>query len=90
MANKSEPTIIDIEQMNHLQREITKAILPYRENTEAAIVAAALVRVARTMIDKYNPVAKRQLTEVSVAYLERREVRVDEDQAQIIIPPGVM
>lgn len=84
-----EPATIDVDRMNFLEAEITKAILPYRENTEAAIVVAALMRCARKLIDRYNPVAKKQLTEVTVAYLERRLVVVDDERPQIIAPPGV-
>lgn len=87
---ESNPKPIDVDRMNHVQKEIERAVLPYRENTEAAIVASALIRVARILIDRYNPEAQRQLTIAAVAYLERREVTIEGEQPTIIIPPGVM
>ncbi len=80
---------IDVGRMNAVQQEIEKAVIPFRENTEAAIVAAALVRVARKLIDLYHPEARRAVTEVTVAYLERRDVII-EGEVSAIVPPGVI
>lgn len=87
---ESHPGIFDVERMNYVQQQIEKAVLPFRENTEAAIVASALIRVARILIERYNPESVKQLKLAAVAYLERREVTIEGEEPTIIIPPGVM
>lgn len=60
----------DAERMDCLQREIEKAILPYRENTEAILVAGALLRVARILIRLYSPDLRAGLLQAAKAYLD--------------------
>lgn len=59
----------NLEQMQHVQRQITKAILPYRDNTEAALVILALVGAAKILLDLYNPQSRAELAEVITAHL---------------------
>jgi len=59
----------NLERMKHVQREVTKSILPYRENTEAALVVLALVGAVKILLDLYNPQARAELVEVIVAFL---------------------
>lgn len=59
----------DHDQMKRIQREVETTLQPWQQ-TEAAIVAFALVRVARTFLRLY-PERTRQvlLTEVVIPYL---------------------
>jgi len=82
-----EPRQVDVEQMNHIQREIERAVLPYRDNTEAAIVVSALMRVARILIRLYPERAQRDLIAVTVAFLRNEEVDI-EGETPLLLPPG--
>lgn len=44
----------DGERMRFIETEVTKLVLPYRENTEAAIVIFALMNVARKLLRLYS------------------------------------
>lgn len=52
-----------------IQDKIARAVLPFRENTEAAIVVLALIRCARILLDLYPKQARADLLEVIVLYL---------------------
>jgi hypothetical protein len=88
MAERSEPTRAELDQMNFIQSVIEKAILPYRTNTEAAIVCGALMRVARILLELYPEGLRAELVKASCAFLERRDL----DQAERIfqIPRRLM
>lgn len=62
--------------MRQVDVEVAKAVVQFRENTEAAIVVFALTRVAKQLLDKYPPNTRRTLLqEVIIPYLygEHRE-----------------
>lgn len=63
------------EKLKHIDGVITKAVVPYRENTEAAIVAFSLIRVARILLRLYPKHAREVLVnEVIVPFLREEEV----------------
>lgn len=72
----------NLKRMKFVQREITRAILPYRENTEAALVILALVGAVKILLDLYNPNARAELVEVVVAFL------ANDKRAKTIVDPG--
>ena len=74
MAERSEPTSTEIDRMAFIQREVEKAVIPYRENTEAAIVVGALMRVARILLDLYPEGLRAELVEAASAYLAHRDL----------------
>lgn len=59
----------DTERMHFLQQEIEKALLPYRENTEAAIAILALIRVTRILLRQYPPPVQEEMFKAIGAYL---------------------
>lgn len=60
----------DFARMKNAQGEIVKAIVPYSENTEAALVIFALCRCAKIMLDLYPPAKRAALVEVIVGFLQ--------------------
>lgn len=79
-----------VERMKFIRSEIERAVLPYRENTEAAIVAGAAVQVARTLIELYPPNRRAQLVEAMVAFLKREDLDAPEPGSGIVGPKGLM
>lgn len=71
----------NLDRMKHVQAEIAKAILPYRENTEAALVILALVGAVKILLDLYNPNARAELSEVIVAFL------VNDKRSRVVAAP---
>ena len=59
----------NLARMKHVQGKITRSILPFRENTEAALVILALVGCVKILLDLYNPAARGELVEVIIAFL---------------------
>ncbi len=61
----------DEDRMKHIENEIAREVVKYRENTETAIVVFALVRVARALLRKYrNKTTREQLLEdVAIPFL---------------------
>lgn len=83
----------DTERMHFMQSEIAKAILPYRENTEAAIVVMALMRVARILLRLYPEPVRGELLSACVAYLQGKGVEAVEAKSPLEalgfwVPPG--
>lgn len=59
----------DAARMEHIQKELVRLLLRYRENTEAALAVFALVRSAKTMLGFYPPATQKWLLEVITAFL---------------------
>lgn len=59
----------NLERMAFLEGEIRKAIVPYRDNTEAAIAVFALVRVAKALLGLYPPATRGAIVDVAQLYL---------------------
>lgn len=60
----------DLERMKHIETEIAKTVAAYRENTEAALVIFALLRVARTLLSLYSKKSQDWLIEdVGIPFL---------------------
>jgi hypothetical protein len=59
----------DFDRMRHVQGEITKAVFPYRETVEAALVIFALCRCAKILLDLYPPAKRAVLAEVITGFL---------------------
>ena len=75
--------------MKQIRLEIETLLRPYRENTEAALAAAACLQVARTLFLLYPPKVRDQLTTGAAAFIKGENL----DRAPIdgfIIPKGVM
>src|SRR5687768_13603940 len=68
--------------MKHMRTVIEKAVYPFRENTEAALVAGAAMQVARILIDLYPEPIKSQLREGAAAFLQGRDVESEQDREE--------
>src|SRR5688572_9491125 len=82
----------DIERMIHVQHTIERAIMPFRENTEAAIVIMAMMRIARILLGLYPMNVRRALVEQNEAFF-RQDITVEERQQSTLgpnfwVPPG--
>lgn len=85
----------DTERMHFMQAEIVKAILPYRENTEAAIVVMALIRTARMLARLYPPATGDDLLNACCAYLKGQGIDEEKFRSKhalealgLWVPPG--
>ena len=83
----------DAARIDFLQQEIIKAILPYRENTEAILVVGALLRVARTLLRLYKPDLRAGFQQACIAYLQGKTQLGDETETALSrlgfwVPPG--
>lgn len=67
--SKLEFSKANVDRMVHVQEQIERAVLPFRENTEAAIVVLALMRVARKLLDLYSAKTRGELRDVIDLYL---------------------
>lgn len=56
--------------MKEVEAALTKAVLPFREKTEAALVAFALIRMARVLLRVYPPKVQKELLPVILTYLQ--------------------
>lgn len=75
----------EFDRMIHIQREVEKLIAQYKDNTEAAHVAFALIRIAKELLAKYPDATRAELTEVVVmTLLDAKEV-----PAQTIHKPSI-
>lgn len=86
----SEPTKFTpdmAERMAFLEDKVSRALTPYRQNTEAAIAVAALLRCARKLIELYPPAKQLELVELAVAFLKKERVDLVED-SKLVLPPG--
>ncbi len=70
----------NLERMAHVQTLIERAVLPFRENTEAAIVVFALIRVARFLLNLYPEKVRAELLEIISLYLK--------DEARVVEAPS--
>jgi len=60
----------DEERMKHIENELARKCNEFRENTEAAIVVFALLRVARTLLKLYRKKTRETLLEdVGIPFL---------------------
>jgi hypothetical protein len=72
-------------QMRAVQGEVVKALLPFRERTEAAIVVFALIRAARVMLRLYPKKTQVELLEAIVPYLEGKAEMPDTSTSPFLI-----
>lgn len=75
------------EQMRKVQAVITAAVIPFRENTEAAIVVFALVRCARILLSLYPEKVRLELVSVLCDFLENRDTPPGEAAASPLWMP---
>lgn len=61
----------DVTRMNEIEGLVARTIGQFRENTEAAIVAGALLRIVYFLYMKYPEAVRRQLVEGAVAFLQQ-------------------
>jgi hypothetical protein len=74
----------DIEQMKRIETDVATLLLKYRGTTEVAIVAFALVRIARALLSKYASPAKRDLLDVCGQFLNGDAIPTDDPAARIL------
>lgn len=75
----------DVEQLKRIEAEIVRAILPFRQTTEAAIVICALVRIARGMLNQYTGNMKLVLRDRTVDFLKERRLPADDPASKILL-----
>ena len=94
MAKRNDPTGAEVQQMQHVEKELARFLTRYQDNTEVAIIVCAMIRVARKLLDKYPPGMRAQLTSGSVAYLQRATPDLEADAGGLppgfYIPKGIM
>lgn len=59
----------DFDRMRHIEDEVAKRLLEFKDNTEAALVVFALIRIAKRMLALYPDATRAELTEVIVMTL---------------------
>lgn len=73
---------IDARLMKQAEQVLVRALMPFRENTEASLIVFALMRCARVLLRLYPEATRKELTRVCVGYLEGKT------EEQVIVPPG--
>jgi hypothetical protein len=71
--NKLIGTQEDAAQMDRVQGAVISALGPFRDNTEAALIAGALMRIVRQLLRLYGSELQRGLIDASVLYLRGRD-----------------
>lgn len=84
MGKTLEFSAAEFEQMIAVQHEVNRAVLPFRENTEAALVIFALARTAKALLDLYNPLSRAETTEIVVAFLANDSRVIDPGPQSLI------
>lgn len=64
----------DLDRMKYIREQIEKAVLPYRHNTEAALVCGALFQVARTLLLLYPEATREDLLKGAIAFLKGEDL----------------
>ena len=75
----------DLGRMKHIREQVEKILMPYRENTEAALVCGALFQVARTLLKLYPDAVREDLLKGAIAFL--REEDLDKPEG-VVVPAG--
>lgn len=77
----------DYEQMRKVEHAILQAILPFQNGrTEAALVAVAMLRVARTLVEMYPAVTQAELLPVLTAFIQGRSSAPGVDDSLLVRP----
>lgn len=87
-----QPKAEDVRRMGEVQQHVVRAIASYRENTEAAIVAGALLRIVRYLYSLYPERTRNELLEGAIAFLQQRDIEKEIKRADLghIITKGIM
>ena len=75
----------ELDRMKRIEQELVAVLLKYRDDTEAALPAFALVRCARTMLRLYPKPTQQKLTRVVVDFLEGKSTPRDDRDAGLLI-----
>ena len=78
-------TNADAEQMKTIERALVATLLPFKGNTEAALVVFALVRCARVMLRLYPEQTKKALLPIMTAYLEGKNQPPGEESNLLVM-----
>jgi hypothetical protein len=78
----------EFQQMTKLEREIEKALLPFRENTEAALAIFACCRAARRLLSLYPDWTQMELLQAIIPFVRGEKSMDDADAATNLILPS--
>lgn len=68
----------DGEKMRRVEQEVATVLLRAKaERVEAAVVAFALIRCARVLLDQYRSGVRAELAHVAAAFLRRDKVTIE-------------
>lgn len=73
--------------MKEVEAVLTKAVMPFREKIEAALIVFALVRMARVLVRVYPATVQKQLTPILIAYLQGSTKQPAGDPAALLWTP---
>jgi len=83
---------VDVEVQRDVQAAIVKAVLPFRERVEAAIIVFALITAARTLLRLYPKQTQQELLDALVPFLEgKQEPRGEHvSESGLVLPQGML
>lgn len=73
--------------MKEVEEVLTKAVMPFREKTEAALVAFALIRMTRVLLRVYPVKVQKELMPVVLTYLQGGTKQPKGDPASLLWTP---
>lgn len=73
--------------MKEVEAVLTRAVMPFREKTEAALVAFALIRMARVLVRVYPVKVQKDLLPAIMAYLQGSTIQPAGDSAALLWTP---
>jgi hypothetical protein len=79
-------TAEQVKQMKAVREAVERAVLPFRENTEAAVIAGACAQVAKLLIQQYPQKAEAELLAGMVGFFRGANPAGEEQDSPIIIP----
>lgn len=72
-------SVEDLDRMRFIKGEIERSVLPYRDNTEAALVIGALLQVAKTLLVLYPHETQKLLLTAMVPFLTGERVDLEDE-----------
>ena len=78
----------DLDRMKHIRGEVERLLLPYRENTEAALVIGALLQICRILLVLYPKATREDLLAGIIPFLKGEQMEPEAGTGGIILPKG--
>jgi hypothetical protein len=75
-----------VKQMKAVREAVERAVLPFKENTEAAVIAGACAQVAKLLIQQYPQDAEANLLAGMVGFFRGANPAGEDQDSPIIIP----